>query len=308
MLDFVGKRYWFFLFSALLSLVCIVSLVLFGLKPGIDFRSGSSMTLSFEPPVSENDLRSVLAESGYGNAVVRHTSDDDYIIRMDELNADQNRNLLENINTKLATTTTQKDFSSSSEVVASNTVKYAAIAIVVASLCILLYISFTFRKMPKPFSWGICAIIALVFNVLVVAGIFSLLGKFADVEVDALFITGMLTVVGYSVHDTIVVFDRIRENLSHSSGSFENVVNSSIIQTIIRSLNTSLTILFVLVALFLLGGPTIRNFVLVLIIGCIAGTYSSICNASQFLIVVENKEYSRLNPFRKRNQGSLSEF
>jgi preprotein translocase subunit SecF len=134
----------------------------------------------------------------------------------------------------------------------------------------------------------------MIHDVLVVVGIFSILGWLAGVEIDALFITGMLTVVGYSVHDTIVVFDRIRENQSRGGGgSFENVVNSSILQTMTRSLNTSLTVLFVLLSLFVLGGSTIHYFTLVLIIGVITGTYSSVCNASQLLIVWENKEWGR---------------
>jgi preprotein translocase subunit SecF len=160
--------------------------------------------------------------------------------------------------------------------------------------------------MPKPFRWGICAIIALIHNVLVVTGIFSILGWAANVEIDALFITGMLTVVGYSVHDTIVVFDRIRENMSRGGSSFEKVVNNSIIQTLSRSIITPLTLVFVLLALFILGGSTIRYFTLVLIIGCITGTYSSLCNASQLLVIWENKEWrklSQLNPFRKKIQA-----
>jgi preprotein translocase subunit SecF len=136
----------------------------------------------------------------------------------------------------------------------------------------------------------------------VVTGIFSILGWAAGVEIDALFITGMLTVVGYSVHDTIVVFDRIRENMLRSSGSFESVVNASILQTLSRSIITPITLVFVLLSLFILGGATIHYFTLVLIIGCITGTYSSICNASQILIIWENKEWYRLNPFRKRTE------
>jgi preprotein translocase subunit SecF len=158
----------------------------------------------------------------------------------------------------------------------------------------MLYISYAFRKMPRPTRWGICAVIALLHDLLVVAGIFSILGWALGVKIDALFITGMLTVAGYSVHDTIVVFDRIRENMTKGTNKeFEKVVDFSINETFVRSLNTSLTVTFVLFALFMLGGSTIHYFVLVLLIGVITGTYSSICNASALLVVWENKEWRR---------------
>jgi preprotein translocase subunit SecF len=298
MFDFVGKRYWFFLLSALIIIPGIISLAVFGLKPGIDFKSGSSMTLHFSTSVEESQLRSELATLGYTDAIVQHTSGGDFIIRLpgtaviDDPTA--NRKLLDGLNTDLKTTTEQKDLSSISASVAAQTARNAIIAVIVAAAGILLYITFAFRKMPKPLRWGTCAVIAMVHDVLVVVGIFSILGWAAGVEIDALFITGMLTVVGYSVHDTIVVFDRIRENLSRGgSSSFENVVNSSILQTMTRSLNTSLTVLFVLMALFVLGGATVHYFTLVLLIGVITGTYSSVCNASQLLIVWENKEWGR---------------
>lgn len=302
MFDFVGKRFWFLLFSTIILIPCIISLAVFGLKPGIDFRGGTLMTLAFSTDVSEAQLRSALSDIGYNNTTIRHTSDNDFIVRMEVLDNEQNTRLLNELNTKLETATNQKEFAAVSSSVASQTVRNAILAVIAASAAILLYITFAFRKMPKPFRWGICAIIALIHNVLVVTGIFSILGWAAGIEIDALFITGMLTVVGYSVHDTIVVFDRIRENMSRGGGSFENVVNTSILQTLSRSIITPLTLIFVLLALFILGGATIRYFTLVLIIGCITGTYSSICNASQILVIWENKEWYRLNPFRKRSE------
>lgn len=310
MFDFVGKRYWFFLISALIIIPGIISLALFGLEPGIDFKSGTSMLLSFNTTIEEANLRSTLSNLGYSEAIVQRTGEGDFIVRLATVtiinDQTENQNLISGLNTSLNTTTTQRDLFGISPSIASQTGRNAVIAVIVASVGILLYITFAFRKMPKPLRWGTCAVIALVHDVLVVVGIFSILGWAAGVEIDALFITGMLTVVGYSVHDTIVVFDRIRENLSRGGGgSFENVVNSSILQTMTRSLNTSLTVLFVLLALFVLGGSTIHYFTLVLIIGVITGTYSSICNASQLLIVWENKEWGRFVswiPFlRKKN-------
>jgi preprotein translocase subunit SecF len=306
MFDFVGKRYWFFLISALIIIPGIISLGVFGLKTGIDFKHGTSTTLHFSTSVDESQLRSTISDLGYKDAIVQHTGEGDFIVRLPEINSTQNQALLSGLNTQLNTITEQKDLSVISAAVASQTGRNAVIAVIVAAAGILLYITFAFRKMPKPLRWGTCAVIAMIHDVLVVVGIFSILGWAAGVEIDALFITGMLTVVGYSVHDTIVVFDRIRENLSRGGGgNFENVVNSSILQTMTRSLNTSLTVLFVLLALFVLGGSTIHYFTLVLIIGVITGTYSSICNASQLLIVWENREWGRFLswiPFlRKKN-------
>ena len=176
--------------------------------------------------------------------------------------------------------------------VASETTRNAFLAVLAASAFILLYISFAFRKVNRPWRYGACAIIALLHDVLVVLGIFSILGWTLHVQVDALFITALLTVVGFSVHDTIVVFDRIRENMTRrTSETFEQVVNASLIQTMARSLNTSLTVLFTLSALTLFGGTTIRVFSLALLIGILSGTYSSIFNASMLLVMWERGEF-----------------
>lgn len=176
--------------------------------------------------------------------------------------------------------------------VASETTRNAFLAVLAASAFILLYISFAFRKVNRPWRYGACAIIALLHDVLVVLGIFSILGWTLHVQVDALFITALLTVVGFSVHDTIVVFDRIRENMTRrTSETFEQVVNASLIQTMARSLNTSLTVLFTLSALTLFGGTTIRVFSLALLIGILSGTYSSIFNASMLLVMWERNEF-----------------
>lgn len=183
--------------------------------------------------------------------------------------------------------------------VASETTLRAVLAVVAASVCILLYIWFSFRKVAKPWRYGACAIIALLHDVLVVLGIFSILGWLLDIQIDTLFITALLTVVGFSVHDTIVVFDRIRENLQRrTSETFEQVVNASLIQTMSRSLNTSLTVIFTLSALTLFGGVTVRTFTLTLLIGIISGTYSSIFNASMLLVIWEKGELG-LNRLRR---------
>jgi preprotein translocase SecF subunit len=177
--------------------------------------------------------------------------------------------------------------------VATQTTRNAVLAVIVASLFIMLYIWFSFRKVPKALRYAISTVIALLHDVLIVVGVFSILGKFADIQIDALFITALLTVVGFSVHDTIVVFDRVRENMQRrTSESFDEVVNASLVQTMARSLNTSLTVLFTLLTLTLFTevGTSVHNFTLALLIGIFSGTYSSIFNASMLLVVWEKGE------------------
>ena len=190
--------------------------------------------------------------------------------------------------------------------VASETTLRAFLAILAASAFILLYVWFSFRKVAKPWRYGACAIIALLHDVLVVLGVFSILGWLLNVQVDTLFITAILTVVGFSVHDTIVVFDRIRENMQRrTSETFDQVVNASLVQTMARSLNTSLTVIFTLTALTLFGGVSIRTFTLALLIGIISGTYSSIFNASMLLVIWEKGELG-FNRLRRGGPGGRS--
>ena len=306
MLDFVGKRYWYFLFSALIIVPGIISLLIPpALKPGIEFTSGSTMTLHFEQPVEQSQLREEYQKLGHGDAIIQRTGDN-YLVRTRTLASEERdasgntvrpaeRQQLEGALRDRFGNLEVLDFYSVSPIIASEIVRNAALAVVAASVGILLYITWAFRKVSNPFRYGVCALVALLHDVLVVVGIFSILGKLFNIEVDSMFITALLTVIGFSVHDTIVVFDRIRENLRKGvSADFGSVVNYSILQTLGRSLNTSLTVVFTLLALFLFGGVTIRTFVLVLLIGIISGTYSSIFNASQLLVVWENGELASL--------------
>ena len=294
MINIIGKRYWFFLISAIIIVPGIISMIVFGLKTSNDFQSGTTMTLTFNPTVEESALRSSMTAAGYQDATIQRAGTGDYFVSIREITTDERVVLEKSLQTALNSTLTVDNYATTSATVASQTVRYAVIAVIVAAVGIMLYISFAFRKMPRPTRWGICAVIALLHDLLVVVGIFSILGWVLGVKIDALFITGMLTVAGYSVHDTIVVFDRIRENtIKGTIKDFEQVVNFSINETFVRSLNTSLTVTFVLFALFLLGGSTIHYFVLVLLIGVITGTYSSICNASALLVVWENHEWRR---------------
>lgn len=301
MIDFVGKRFWWFLLSAAVLVPGIISLAIpqrnlpLGLTLGIEFTSGSSITLHFDQKVEQSDLRALLAQIGYGDAILQReiSAEGNFLVRTGEIKSSADKDtLISKLTDKFGHVTA--NFDTVAPIVASETVRNAALAVAVAAIAILLYISYAFRKVQKPFRYGVCAIIAMVHDIFVVLGVFSILGRFFNLEIDAMFITGMLTVVGYSVHDTIVVFDRIRENSQKGiSKDFGEIVNYSVNQTLGRSLNTSLTVLFVLVALFLFGGATIKNFILVLLIGIITGTYSSIFNAAQLLVVWEKKEWGK---------------
>lgn len=299
--DFVKRRMWYFLLSTVIIVPGIIFLAVFGLKPGVDFQSGTSMTLHFSGTVEQGQLRQALTEQGYSEVIIQHSGEGDYLLRTEPISPDQRQKLVSGLETSLGYQVTVRDYYSVSPIVAGDTARNAIIAVIVASIGILLYISWAFRKMPMPLRWGTCAVVALIHDVLLLVGVFAFLGWVAGVEVDALFITGMLTVVGYSVHDTIVVFDRIRENVRKGmSRDFSVTVNSSILETLTRSINTAMTVLFVAVALFLFGGTTIHYFILVLLIGVVTGTYSSIFNASQLLVVWETRKWGRLFSPRKQ--------
>jgi preprotein translocase subunit SecF len=286
MINIVGKRKWFFLISAVVLLVGILSLAVFGLEPGVDFSSGTTITIRFEKDIDQATLRQALVDIGYNTATVQSTSEGDYFIRLNEITPEERQDITVALKSSLDPGLTVRDYYQVSPVIATETGRNAGIAIAVAAVAMLIYIAWAFRRMPNPFRWGTCAILALLHDVLVVMGIFSILGWISGVQIDAMFITGMLTVVGYSINNTVVVFDRIRENYSKGlSKDFEVTVNVSIMETLARSINTSLTTLLVILALYLFGGITIRYFVLVLLIGVVAGTYSSLLIAGPLLVV-----------------------
>ncbi len=301
MIDFVGKRRWFFLISAILIIIGIISMAVFGLKWGVDFSSGTAITLQFEKEVELGQLRQQLADLGYDTATIQPAGDTEFFIRVQEISSDQYAQLKEGLEVGLASNITDSSVFTVSPIIAAATVRNTGIAIIIASIGILLYVSWAFRKMPKPFRWGICAILALFHDLVIVIAIFSILGWAAGMEVDALFVTGVLAVVGVSVNNIVVVFDRIRENLKRGvSGDFEVVANCGIMESVGRSMNTGLATLFVIVALYLLGGVTIRNLILALLVGITTGIYSSLCIAGQLLVVWEKGDWSALLPWPKR--------
>lgn len=292
MLDVVGKRYLWFLLSLVIILPGMISLAVEGVEVGIDFAGGTLWEIEVQPGTSSREVQDVLQEQGYSGARVQESGDDVLLIRMEEIQqASEEQQQVESALEAEIGEFTELQLQSVGPSLGTEIRNRAIIAIGMASVGVLLYIAYAFRKTQNSFLYGACAILAMIHDVLLVIGVFSILGWAAGVEIDALFVTAILTLVGFSVHDTIVVFDRIRENLVLRAGDrYEDIVNYSVVQTIPRSINTSITTLFTLLALYLFGGSSIQYFVLALIIGIAAGTYSSIFNAAQILVVWENRE------------------
>ena len=303
-MDFVGKRFWFFIISLLVIAPGIVFLILApGLRPGIDFTGGSSMTLRFsdESNINQQEVRDQLTTLGYQEATVQNLGENSFFIRTKELNEEDKDNLVTNMTTSLdeGAENVLQGFDLVSPVVAQETVMNALWAILAAAVGIFIYIWWAFRNVPSPFRYGLAAIVALIHDTIIVIGIFAILGELMQTEVNTMFLIALLTVIGYSVNDTIVVFDRIRENvLIYSNRPFPEIVNLSISETIGRSLNTSFTLVITLIALILFGGATIREFLFVLLIGVVVGTYSSIAIASQVLVSWDQRSISI--PFRNK--------
>ncbi len=282
----------YFVFSSLLILPGLFFLISSGLKLGIDFTGGGLLEYRFEKQISKNELKAKIEAQGVEVGQINESSDNVFIIRTKPIEQDQLNKLKSELSNSFGSFDQRRE-----EVVGptigGETTHKAALALVISSLAIVFYIAFSFRKVPKPassFRFGVAAVVALIHDVLMVIGVFAILGKLFGVEIDTLFVTALLTVIGFSVHDTIVVFDRIRENLlKNPSNKFINIANTSIIQTIGRSLNTSLTVVFVLTAVLLFGGETLRWFSVALLIGIISGTYSSIFNATALLVWWEER-------------------
>ena len=356
MISIIQKRNVSFMISGLLVLGSIVSLVLFGLKPGIDFTGGSLLEVRFtgQRP-SPDKVETALADLSLGSVVVQPTNEDGYILRTRFINEEEHQQILARLRSSFETAAAQDAENGSflleatgengepvlveaeslsgeegavSQEGQDETAQTAPVERVLEErvetigpsisqelisrswkagigvlLLIVLFIAYSFRRVSKPVeSWkyGVAAVIALAHDVLITMGGFALLGKWYGVEVDIPFIVALLTILGYSVNDTIVVFDRVRENLIKSGGSnFLDVVNRGVNQTILRSINTSFTTLLVLVAMYFFGGESIRYFSLALIIGIFFGTYSSIFIASPILVSWEEERR------RKRKQPSI---
>lgn len=320
MLDIVGKRGWYFLVSALLILPGLVSMIAppdgwaaggSGLKPGIDFSSGSALQASFKAPVTESQIKRRLDVLGHDEALIQKIGSRLFFIRTRVLEEaveggeSERERIEQDLDENLGLERDKTQFASVSPIIAAETVRTAFLAVLVASIGILLYIWYAFRRVPRAYRYGVSAILALVHDVLFVLGVFSILGRVIGMEVNSMFIVGILTVAGYSVNDTIVVFDRIRENtIRVPDRSLEETVNLSIIESVGRSINTSFTTLLVLLSMLLIGGASIRELLLVVAIGVIIGTYSSVFIAAQFLVIWERREFGRVFSLGRRPTGA----
>lgn len=283
------KKIWLS-FSGLLVLASISVLVFWGLNLGIDFQGGSLFEIDFPGGnISSDEIRKTFEEFGVLGITVQKAGETGFLIRAPQISPENHQKILEKFKENHQEVE-EKRFENVGPVVGSELKKKALIAVILAAIFIIFYLSWAFRRTSEIISsWkmGVAAVIALIHDILIVTGIFVVLGRYLNVSIDAYFVTALLTVLGFSVHDTIVVFDRIRENLYKSGGdeSFENVINRGVNETLIRSINTSLTTLFVLLATILFGGESIRFFVLALVLGIIIGTYSSIFVASPILVL-----------------------
>jgi preprotein translocase subunit SecF len=295
-MDIVGRRYLYFLISALVILPGLIGLVIWGPPTaGIDFTGGSLLEVRFEDGQRLAPAEAVaLAEAaGVEGAIVQTAGETDLVIRSRPMPEERRAALLASLEQAAGSVTILRDEHVGPSI-GAEVGQRAVGAVALAVLGILGYITYAFRGVPHAFRFGVAAIVAMLHDVLVVISVQILLAHFLGWEIDSLFLTALLTVIGFSVHDTIVVFDRVRENQRVNRRlPFETLVNHSIVQTLARSINTQLTVMLTMLALLLFGGVTMQHFVTILLIGVLSGTYSSIFNAAPILVVWENREWRR---------------
>lgn len=287
------KRNTYFIISGLLAIISIAVLFIIPPKIGIDFTGGVLMELKFNKTISKDEVLSTIKTQDFiTDAKVQNTSNESVLIRTNVLEKKQIEKMHSIINEQIGEYEEIR-LDTVGPTISNNTISKSIIAILIASFCIITYIAYAFRKIPKPASswrFGICAIIALIHDLLISAGIYTILSYYFNFEINSLFIVAILTILGYSVNDTIIVFDRIRENIKlNQENDFSQIANTSVVQTITRSINTSVTLLLVLLSLLFLGGESIQSFIALLLMGTIIGTYSSIFIAPTILIAWQNK-------------------
>lgn len=296
-MNIIAKKNLFFIISGIVIIPGLIAVILWGLPLGIDFTGGSNLELSLSKSVSNEDIKKIVSENSIKVHSIKQVNSNTIIIRTNQIEQKKKDELIKKIDEKYGEIS-EKSFETIGPVIGNETKNNALKAVILASIAITLFIAYAFREVSKPVSswkFGVAAIAALLHDVLVVIGVFAILGKLFNVEVDALFITALLTVMGFSVHDTIVVFDRIRENLKKTTGlHFAQVVNNAMLETFNRSLNTSLTVVIVLFALLLFSGESTRWFVVALLIGVVSGTYSSIFNAAPLLVAWWERDQKKL--------------
>jgi preprotein translocase subunit SecF len=290
---FTKYRKFYFIFSVAIAITCIVFLFVYGLKPGIDLTGGSIMEISYKDARPSNqEIRDILSQFDLGEVYVQPTGDQGVIIRMKDITEDTHQEILTSLSQNHSIE--ESRFESIGPVIGTELRQKTSIVAVAVLLSMIIYIAIAFRKVKRPLkSWqyGIASCIALFHDILIPMGVFSILGKFYNAEITIPVITALLAVLGYSINNTVVVFDRIRENLSKRGEEFEQIVNISIKQTLTRQINTSLTTLFVVFAIFFFGGVTLKYFSLALILGIVAGTFSSIFIAGNIMVLWYNLRY-----------------
>lgn len=310
-MNIIGKRYWFFGLSLLIIIPGLIALAMGGLRPSIDFTGGTLLEVLFtsgtapEPDDVRSALAGIVAESGdikLENIQIQTLGTDGIVLRMQPIDQETMDGIIATLDEAFnGVTLNMADNVGAS--VGGEVAQRAAGAVGLAAIAIAVYIWFAFRKLPHASRYGLAAVASMVHDVLVLIGLEAILGLLMGWEADSLFLTAVLTVIGFSVHDTIVVFDRIRENRAkYRYAPFERVVNHSIVQTLDRSINTTLTVLFTLLAMALFGGATTRHFIVILLLGMISGAYSSIFNAAAILVVWENREWTTW--FRRPRKSS----
>ncbi len=312
----INNRKYLYAFTGILVLISLASLAVWGLKPGIDFAGGTLIEISYSAAATSTPTQSAITAalvsidsavsvrpSGTSGTTASSGSagspaSTGYIIRMKAIDQTEKAAVMSALSFGGAAPSIDS-FDSIGPVLGAEALRRAVVSIILVILGIVLYITFAFRKVSEPVkSWkyGLIAIASLVHDIIIPLGAFSILGHYAGYEVDTLFVTALLVILGFSIHNTIVVFDRVRENLSHlpvgqagarASNTFDAVVGQSVNQTLTRSINTSLTVLIALIALYIFGGSSTEHFTLTLIIGVVAGTYSSVCFGSSLLVTIE---------------------
>lgn len=294
--DFIKYSKIYYVISGILIIAAIASLVVFGLKFGIEFTGGSVISLEFkEKRPSHEEVSKALEPLNLGSIIIQPTGEKGMVLRLKEVNEENHQKILEEVNK--VSETEEKSFQYIGPSVGNELRNKTQIAIVLALLAITLYIAFAFRKVSRPVaSWkyGITSLIALFHDIIIPLGLFAVLGKYSNAEITIPIVAALLTILGFSVHDTIVIFDRIRENILRSNKeSFADTINVSLNQTFGRSISTVATVLLVMLSVFFFGGETLKWFSLALIIGVGAGAYSSVFIAAPLLVTWENFSKNR---------------
>ena len=309
MFNLIQKRRWYFLISAILIVPGIVAMIYSTIATGspfhlgIDFTSGSLLELQFENPVHSDQVREAVMEAGVADPTVQTVGDDRGVVIRTKPMEIETKELVKATLVAEFGEATELRFESVGPIIGYETTRAAVLAIIASSVAILFFIAIAFRKVPNAIRYGVCAIVKMFHDVLFLLGVASILGIALGWEVDSLFLTALVTVVGFSVQDVIVVFDRIRENIQRRKGEgFETIVNRSLLETLHRSLATQLNAIFIMVAIIFFGGATIQQFMLVMLIGMVTGTYSSLFFAVPLLVVWEGDEFKNL--FRRSGSES----